>query len=311
MAWEFQTFNSDFILLGIFDHRPTHIFLFSRVLGVSAVAIMGNTLVVLFLYLNAQLHTPMYFLLSQLSLTDLVLISTTIPKMTFNYLSGSKSITMADCATHIFFYASLTGCECFLLAVMAYDCDVATCHPLRYTSLMRLKICGLMTASSWVLGSTDGVIDAVVTFSFSCCGFWVIAHFFCDFPFLLVIQCNDTSIFEEVLFYCCIMMILFPVAIIIASYARVLLTVILMGSGKGRHRAFATCSSHLMVVGTYYGAVLFMYMRPASNHSPTQDRMMSVFYTILTPTLNPLIYSFRNKEVACAFQVFRKGKTGE
>ena len=141
---------------------------------------------VLFPYLNAQLHTPMYFLFSQLSLTDLVLISTTIPKMAFNYLSGSKSITMADCATHIFFYASLTGCECFLLAVMAYDCNVATCHPLRYTSLMRLKICGLMTVSSWVLGSTDGVIDAVVTFSFSYCGSRVIAHFLCAFPFLLV-----------------------------------------------------------------------------------------------------------------------------
>ena len=264
-------------------------------------AIMGNTLVVLFLYLDTQLHTPMYFLLGQLSLMDLMLISTTVPKMAFNHLSGSKPITMADCATHIFIYTSLTGCECFLWAVMAYDCNVATCHPLRYTSLMRPKICGLMTASSWVLGSTDGVIDAVVTFSFSYCGSRVVAHF-CDFPFLLVIECNDTSIFEEVLFYCCIIIILFPVAVIIASYARVLLTVIHMGSGKGRHRVFATCSSHLMVVGMYYKQFCLctcdlLLIVP----HPGQDDVCLLHHHHSHTTLNPLIYSFHNKEVACAF----------
>ncbi|XP_057566124.1 olfactory receptor 2M3 [Hippopotamus amphibius kiboko] len=310
MAWENQTFNSDFILLGIFDHRPTHIFLFSLVLGISAVAFMGNTIMVLLIYLDTQLHTPMYFFLSQLSLMDLMLISTTVPKMAFNYLSGSKSISMAGCATQIFFYISLLGCECFLLSVMAYDRYVAICHPLRYTNLMSPQICGLLTASSWILGSTDGVIDAVATFSFSYCGSREIAHFFCDFPFLLSISCSDTSTFEEVLFYCCIIMVVFPVAVIIFSYARVILAVIHMGSGEGRHKAFATCSSHLMVVGMYYGAVLFIYMRPMSNRSPTQDKMVSIFYTILTPTLNPLIYSLRNKEVARAFlKFFGKGKT--
>ncbi|XP_057566127.1 olfactory receptor 2M3-like [Hippopotamus amphibius kiboko] len=311
MAWENQTFNSDFILLGIFDHSPTHILLFSLVLSISAVAFMGNTIMVLLIYLDTQLHTPMYFLLSQLSLMDLMLISTTVPKMAFNYLSGSKSISMAGCATQILFYTSLLGCECFLLAVMAYDRYVAICHPLRYTNLMSLKICGLLTASSWILGSTDGVIDAVATFSFSYCGSREIAHFFCDFPFLLIISCNDTSTFEEVLFYCCIIMVVFPVAVITASYARVILAVIRMGSGAGRHKAFATCSSHLMVVGMYYGAASFIYMRPISNHSSSQDKMVSIFYTILTPTLNPLIYSLRNKEVARAFlKVSRKGKTG-
>ncbi|XP_057566125.1 olfactory receptor 2M3-like [Hippopotamus amphibius kiboko] len=312
MAWENQTFNPDFILLGILDYSPTHILLFSLVLGVSAVAFMGNTIMVLLIYLDTQLHTPMYFFLSQLSLMDLMLISTTVPKMAFNYLSGSKSISMAGCATQILFYTSLLSCECFLLAVMAYDRYVAICHPLRYTSLMSPQICGLLTASSWILGSTDGVIDAVATFSFSYCGSREIAHFFCDFPFLLSISCSDTSTFEEVLFYCCIIMAVFPVAIIITYYARVILAVIHMGSGEGRRKAFATCSSHLMVVGLYYGAVLFIYMRPTSNRSPAQDRMVSIFYTILTPTLNPIIYCLRNKEVARAFlNVFGKVKTGE
>ena len=309
MALENQTFNSDFILLGIFDHSPTHIFLFSLVLGIFTVAFMGNTIMILLIYLDTQLHTPMYFLLSQLSLMDLMLICTTVPKMAYNYLSGSTSISFAGCATQIFFYTSLLGCECFLLAVMAYDRYSAICHPLRYTNLMSPKICGLMVASSWVLGSTDGVIDVAATFSFSYCGSREIAHFFCDFPFLLIISCNDTSIFEEVLFYCCIIMIVFPVAVVLVSYARVILAVIRMGSRKGCHKAFATCSSHLMVVGMYYGAGLFIYMRPTSNRSPTQDKMVSVFYTILTPMLNPLIYSLQNKEVARAFmKVLGKGK---
>uniref|UniRef100_A0A673SM45 G-protein coupled receptors family 1 profile domain-containing protein n=1 Tax=Suricata suricatta TaxID=37032 RepID=A0A673SM45_SURSU len=280
------TFNTDFILLGIFNHSPTHIFLFSLVLGIFTVAFMANTAMVLLIYLDTQLHTPMYFLLSQLSLMDLMLICTTVPKMAFNCLSGSKSITVAGRATQIFFYTTLLGCECFLLALMAYDRYIAICHPLRYPHLM-------------------------TTFSFSYCGSQEIAHF-SDFPTLLMISRNDTSTFEEVLFYCCIIMIVFPVSFIIASYACVMLAVIRMGSGEGRRKAFATCSSHLMVVGMYYGAALFIYMWPTSCHSPTQDKMVSVFYTILTPMLNPLIYSLRNKEVARAFmKVLGKGKSEE
>nr|XP_036850659.1 olfactory receptor 2M3-like [Manis javanica] len=312
MAWENQTFTSNFILLGIFDYSPTHIFLFSLVLGIFSVAFMGNTAMILLIYLDTHLHSPMYFLLSQLSLMDLMLICTTVPKMAFNYLSGNKFISVAGCATQIFFYTTLLSCECFLLAVMAYDRFIAICHPLRYPSLMSSKICGLMSASSWILGSTDGIIDAAATFSFSYCGSREIAHFFCDFPSLLIISCNDTSIFEEVLFYCCILMIVFPIAIIIAYYARVFLAVIRMGSGEGRRKALVTCSSHLMVVGMYYGTALFIYIQSTSDRSPTQNKMASLFYTILTPMLNPLIYSLRNKEVARAFRtLLERGKSGE
>ncbi|KAM6148430.1 uncharacterized protein O8D03_018873 [Erethizon dorsatum] len=302
MAGENQTFNSDFILLGIFDHSPTHTFLFTLVLAIFTVACVGNTAMVLLIYLDAQLHTPMYFLLSQLSLMDLMLICTTVPKMAVNFLSGRKSISLAGCATQIFFYVSLLGAECFLLAVMAYDRYIAICHPLRYTNLMSPKICRLMTAFSWILGSSDGIIDVVATFSFSYCGSREIAHFFCDFPSLLIHSCNDTSTFEEILFICCIVMIAFPVAIIIASYTRVILAIIHMGSGEGRRKAFATCSSHLAVVVIYYGTVMFMYIRPTSGRSPTWDKMVSAFYTILTPMLNPLIYSLRNREVSRAFR---------
>uniref|UniRef100_A0A8C8YFG7 Olfactory receptor n=1 Tax=Prolemur simus TaxID=1328070 RepID=A0A8C8YFG7_PROSS len=309
---ENQTFNSDFILLGLFNNSPTHTFFFVLVLGIFSVAFMGNTAIVLLICLDSQLHSPMYFLLNQLSLMDLMLICTTVPKMAFNYLSGKKSISLAGCGTQIFFYVSLLGAECFLLAAMAYDRYVAICQPLRYSLLMSQKICGLIAAASWILGSLDGVIETAVALSFSYCGAREIRHFFCDVPALLTLSCNDTLMFERMIFICCAIMLLFPVAVIIASYACIILAVIHLGSGEGRRKTFATCSSHLMVVGMYYGAAMFMYMRPTSAHSPTQDKLVSAFYTILTPMLNPLIYSLRNKEVARAFtKILGKGKSGE
>ncbi|XP_036733076.2 olfactory receptor 2M3-like [Manis pentadactyla] len=314
MAWENQTFTSNFILLGIFNYSPTHIFLFSLVLGIFSVAFMGNTAMILLIYLDTHLHSPMYFLLSQLSLMDLMLICTTVPKMAFSYLSGRKSISLAACGAQIFFYVSLLGAECSLLAAMAYDRYVAVCCPLWYSApaLMSEKICDLMAASSWMLGSLDGIIEVAVALSFPYCGAWEIPHFFCDIPSLLTLSCANTSLFERMIFICCVIMLLFPVAVITASYARVLLAVIHMRSGDSRRKAFATCSSHLVVVGMYYGAAMFIFMRPASDRSPTQDKTVSAFYTILTPMLNPLIYSLRNKEVARAFRtVLGRGQSGE
>ncbi|XP_052014411.1 olfactory receptor 2M3-like [Apodemus sylvaticus] len=301
IQWNNWTRNSDFILLGLFDHSPLHTFFFSLILGIFFMAFIGNSMMVILIYLDAHLHTPMYILLSQLSLMDLMLISTTVPQMAFNFLSGNKSISMAGCGLQIFFYVSLLGSECFLLTAMAYDRYVAICYPLRYPILMSHKICSLMAASSWILGSLDGIIDVAAALSFSYCGTREIPQFFCDIPALMTLSCSDTLIFEKIIFFCCVIMLIFPVVIIIASYIRVIFAVLNMGSSESRHKAFTTCSSHLMVVGIYYGAAMFIYMRPSSSHSPNQDKIVSAFYTILTPLLNPLIYSFCNKEVARAF----------
>ncbi|XP_049730625.1 olfactory receptor 2M4-like [Elephas maximus indicus] len=298
MGWGNESFHFEFILLGIFDHSPTHTFLFSLVLAISTVAFMENTAMVLTIYLDTQLHTPMYFLLSQLSLVDLMLVCTTVPKMAFNYLSGRKFISLEGCGTQILFYVSLLGAECFLLAVMAYDRYVAICHPLRYTILMNQKLCMLLTVASWILGSLDGIIVLAAALSFTYCSSLEIHHFFCDVAALLPLSCTDTSAFERLLFTCCVVMLILPVSVIIISYSCVLQAVICMGSGESRRKSFTTCSSHLSVVGLYYGAGMFMYMRPAPNHTPNQDKMVSAFYTILTPMLNPLIYSVRNKEVS-------------
>ena len=182
MAWENQTLNSNFILRGIFDYSPTHIFHFSLVLGTFSVAFMGNTATILLIYLDTHLHTPMYFLLSQLSLMDLMLICTTVPKMAFSYLSDSKSNSLASCGAQIFLYVSLLGAECSLLAAIAYDRYVAICCPLRYSAPKSQKICGLMAASSWILGSLDGVIEVAVALSFPYCGAQEIPHFFLRYP---------------------------------------------------------------------------------------------------------------------------------
>ncbi|XP_004586613.2 olfactory receptor 2M4-like [Ochotona princeps] len=310
MPWVNHTFNPTFILLGIFDHSLTHTFLFTLVLAIFLVALMGNSAMVLLICVDTQLHTPMYILLSQLSLMDLMLICTTVPKMAFNYLSGRRTISLAGCGTQIFFYVSLLGVECFLLAAMSYDRYVAICQPLRYPILMSHKVCGLLAAASWLLGSLDGLIVLVATLLFSYCGSLEIHHFFCDVAALLPLSCTDTSAFETLLFICCVVMLIFPVTVIIISYSHVLGAVLRMGSTEGRHKALATCSSHLSVVGLYYGAAMFMYMRPASSHTPDEDKMVSTFYTILTPMLNPLIYSLRNREVARALKkLLRKGKT--
>ncbi|XP_003479785.1 olfactory receptor 2M4-like [Cavia porcellus] len=298
MGWGNQTFHSDFILLGIFSHSPIHTFLFTLVLAIFTVACVGNMAMVLLIYLDAQLHTPMYFLLSQLSLMDLMLICTTVPKMAINFLSERKSISLAGCGTQIFFYVSLLGAECFLLAAMAYDRYAAICQPLRYPVLMSRKLCVLLIAACWILGSLDGIIVLTAALSFSYCHSLEIHHFFCDVAALLPLSCTDTSTFERLLFICCVVMLIFPVAVIVTSYSCVLQAVIHMGSGESRRKAFATCSSHLVVVGLYYGAAMFMYMRPASLHTPEQDTMVSAFYAILTPMLNPLIYSLRNREVS-------------
>uniref|UniRef100_A0A8D2AU13 Olfactory receptor n=1 Tax=Sciurus vulgaris TaxID=55149 RepID=A0A8D2AU13_SCIVU len=273
VPWELgnQIFSPVFVLLGIFNHSPTHTFLFILVLGIFMVAFMGNSTMVLLIYLDTQLHTPMYFLLSQLSLMDLMLICTIVPKMAFNYLSGRNSISLASCGTQIFFYVSLLGAECFLLAAMAYDRYVAICHPLWYPILKNQKLCVLLVVASWILGSLDSIFVLAAALSFSYYSSLEIHHFFCDIAGLLPLSCTDTSAFERLLFICCVVMLILPVSVIIMSYSHVLQAELLMGSGESQRKAFTTCSSHLSVVGLYYRAAMFMYMRPASTHTAEQD----------------------------------------
>ncbi|XP_032324759.1 LOW QUALITY PROTEIN: olfactory receptor 2T8 [Camelus ferus] len=294
--------TSDFILLGLFNHTGAHLFLFVMVLMMAFTSLVGNALILVLILLDPQLHRPMYFLLSQLSLMDLLLVCTIVPKMAADYLTDRKSISPAGCGLQIFFFLSLGGGECFLLAAMSYDRYVAVCHPLRYSVLMSRQSCLRMILGSWFLGAADGLMQAAATLSFSFCSAREMDHFFCEAPTLVRLACADTSAFEYVMYICCVLMLLVPLSLILTSYGLILAAVLQMRSNEARKKAFATCSSHLSVVGLFFGAAIFTYMRPKSYRSANHDKVVSVYYTVFTPVLNPLIYSLRNSEVKGALR---------
>ncbi|EHA98881.1 Olfactory receptor 2T12 [Heterocephalus glaber] len=286
--------TTDFILLGLFRHTRLHLFFFALVQAVAIASLLGNSLMALLIRQDPQLHMPMYFLFTP---SCLMLVSTTVPKMADGFLSGKTSISPAGCGMQIFVSLTLGGGESFLLAAMAYDRCVAVCHPLRYPTLMSRQLCLQMTMGSWFLGAADGLMQAAATLSFTYCGAHDIDHFFCEAPMLLRLACSDTSVFENVMYICCILMLLIPLSLILTSYSLILGAVLHMHSTEACKKAFATCSSHLAVVGLFYGPAIFIYMRPKSYRSADHDKVVSAFYTIFTPMLNPVIYSLRNNEV--------------
>ncbi|XP_045397340.1 olfactory receptor 2AE1-like [Lemur catta] len=297
-----QTYLTDFILEGLFDDSLTHLFLFSLTMVVFLIAVGGNSLTILLIYADPRLHTPMYFLLSQLSLMDLMHVSTTIPKMATNYLLGKKSISFVGCAAQHFLYLSLGGAECLLLALMSYDRYVAICHPLRYTVLMNKKVGLMMAVMSWLGASINSLVYTVTLMHFPFCGSRKIRHFYCEYPAVVKLVCGDISFYETIVYISSILLLLLPILLVSTSYAFILHSVIHMRSAGSKRNAFATCSSHLIVVSLWFGACIFSYMRPRSQHTPLQDKVGSVFYSIITPTLNPIIYTLRNKDIAKALR---------
>ncbi|CAO2642725.1 Olfactory receptor 56 [Lemmus lemmus] len=243
------------------------------------VALSGNGLMILLILVDSHLHSPMYFFLSWLSLMDLMLISTIVPRMAADFLMGRGSISFTGCGLQILFFLTLLGDECFLLAFMAYDRYVAISNPLRYSVVMSRRVCWFMVAGSWLFGLVDGLIQAVFTLRFPYCGSQEIDHFFCEVPAVLKLACADTSLYETMIYVCCVLMLLLPFSVISASYLRILVAVLRMRSAEGRQKAFATCSSHMMVVSLFYGAAMITYMRPQAYHSSKQDKVVSAFYT--------------------------------
>ncbi|XP_005341494.2 olfactory receptor 2T29 [Ictidomys tridecemlineatus] len=293
---------ADFILVGFFRQSQHPALLCMVIFMVFLIALSGNAVLIILIHSNTQLHTPMYFFISQLSLMDMMYISITVPKMLLDQVLGVSTISVPECGIQMFLYVTLAGSEFFLLAAMAYDRYVAICHPLRYPVLMNHRVCLLLASGCWFLGSVDGFLFTPVTMTFPFCRSWEIQHFFCEVPAVLKLSCSDTSLYEVFMYLCCVLMLLIPVTVISGSYYFILLTIHRMNSAEGRKKALATCSSHMMVVILFYGAAIYTYMLPRSSHTPEKDMMVSVFYTILTPVLNPLIYSLRNKDVMGALK---------
>lgn len=296
------TGESDFILVGIFSQSNHPALLCVVIFVVFLMALTGNAVLILLIHFDAHLHTPMYFFISQLSLMDVMYISMTVPKMLINQIMGINNISAPECGMQMFLYVTLAGSECFLLATMAYDRYMAICHPLHYPVLMNHRLCLLLASGCWFLGSVDGFMLTPITMTFPFCRSREIHHFFCEVPAVMKLSCSDTSLYEAVMYLCCVLMLLIPVTVISSSYSFILFTIHRMNSAEGRKKAFATCSSHMMVVILFYGAAVYTYMLPTSYHTPEKDMIVSVFYTILTPVLNPLIYSLRNKDVMGALK---------
>uniref|UniRef100_A0A4X2KL67 Olfactory receptor n=1 Tax=Vombatus ursinus TaxID=29139 RepID=A0A4X2KL67_VOMUR len=295
---------SGFFLLGLFPPTKIGLLFFLLVILIFLIAFLGNSTMILLIWMDHHLHTPMYFLLSQLSLMDLMYICSTVPKVAVNFLSGDNSISLVSCGFQSFCFLLTGGSEALLLVSMAYDRYVAIFHPFHYAILMNKRMCLLMTVGSWLSSSINAICHTVYALSMTYCKSRIINHFFCDIPAMVTLACTDTWAYEYTVFFSTSLFLLVPFLGIMASYGRVFYAVHHMHSSQGRKKkkAFSTCSSHLTVVVMYYGPFIFTYMRPKSYHTPGQDKVLAILYTILTPMLNPIIYSLRNKDVLCALK---------
>ncbi|XP_014379462.1 olfactory receptor 1020-like [Alligator sinensis] len=291
-----------FILLGLTDCLELQAHLFAMFLVIYIITLVWNLGMIMLIKISPQLHTPMYFFLSNLSFVDTCSTSVITPKMLATFYSDGKSITFFGCMVQQLLYSVFVSVEAFLLAVMAYDRYVAVCNPLLYSTVMSHMVCLRLVVGSYTVAFTSAIVQVSCTFSLSFCGSNRIPHFFCDIHPLLKISCTDTHINEIVLFvFTCIVGLPTSLEIFI-SYAYILCTILKIPSAKGRNKAFSTCASHLMAVTVFYGSTLFIYLRITPSYSLDQNKVASVFYTVMIPMLNPLIYSLRNKDVKDAIR---------
>ncbi|XP_031240388.1 olfactory receptor 2AG2-like [Mastomys coucha] len=302
MEFKNSTFGSGFILVGILNGSDYPELLCATITFLYTLALTSNGLLLLVITVDTRLHVPMYLLLRQLSLIDLLLTSVITPKAVMDFLLRDNTISFGGCALQMFIELVLGGSEDLLLAFMAYDRYVAICHPLNYMILMSPRVCWLMVTASWILAIQMALGFTLNTMQYPFCKSRQIRHLFCEIPPLLELACADTSSYKLVVYLVGVLMLILPLTAIFFSYARILFTVLHMPSNESRKKALVTCSSHMTVVGMYYGALTVMYFLPSSYHNPKQDNILSVFYTIVTPALNPLIYSLRNKEVTGALR---------
>uniref|UniRef100_A0A8C7BEJ6 Olfactory receptor n=1 Tax=Neovison vison TaxID=452646 RepID=A0A8C7BEJ6_NEOVI len=299
---ENNTEVTEFILLGLTNAPELQIPLFIMFTLIYLITLVGNMGMIVLILLDTHLHTPMYFFLSNLSLVDFCYSTTVTPKVMAGFLVGDKVISYNACAAQMLFFVALATVENFLLASMAYDRFAAVCKPLHYTTTMTTGVCASLAMGSYIYGFLNASIHIRDTFSLSFCMSNLVHHFFCDVPAVMALSCSDRHISELVLVVVASFNIFFALFIILISYLFIFITILKMRSAKGYQKALSTCASHLTTVSIFYGTVIFMYSQPTSSHSMDSDKIASVFYTMVIPMLNPLVYSLRNKEVKTAFK---------
>ncbi|XP_071068905.1 olfactory receptor 7A17-like [Dasypus novemcinctus] len=304
-----ETQISEFFLLGFSEDPEVQPLLFWLFLSIYLLTIFGNLLIILVFITDSHLHTPMYFFISNLSLCDIGLSSTTVPKMLVNIQAQSRAITYTGCITQMYFFTIFAGLDDFLLAVMAYDRFVAICHPLHYTVIMNPQICVLMVLGSWIMSFIHSCLQGLKVLWLSFCTHAEIPHFFCELRQMIQLACSDT-------FFNCLAMYLIhgvmggsPLGWILFSYSKIVSSIRAISSAQGKYKAFSTCVSHLLVVSLFYCTGVGMYISSAASHNTHSGSSASVMYTVITPMLNPFIYSLRNKDIRGALNKCFGGKS--
>ncbi|XP_016080510.1 PREDICTED: olfactory receptor 13C3-like [Miniopterus natalensis] len=301
-----QTFVSEFILLGLSGYPKIEIIYFVLILIMYLVILTGNGVLIIVSIFDSRLHTPMYFFLGNLSFLDICYTSSSVPSTLVSLISKKRNISFSGCAVQMFFGFAMGSTECLLLGMMAFDRYVAICNPLRYPVVMSRAVCALMASVSWLSGGLNSIVQTSLAMQLPFCGNNVINHFTCEILAVLKLACADISLNIVTMVISNAVFLVLPLLAIAFSYVLILCTVLSLHSGPGRRKAFSTCSAHLAVVVIFYGTIFFMYAKPRSQERPgggqlqASDKLVSLFYGVVTPLLNPIIYSLRNNDVKAA-----------
>ncbi|XP_069506118.1 olfactory receptor 5V1-like [Ambystoma mexicanum] len=297
MEAENQTTTNEFIIVGFFDIPKLQIPLFVALTLIYPLTLVGNLLIMVIVYCNRDLHTPMYFFLTNLSFIDIIYTTTIAPKMLAQAFQDSAHVSLSDCVVQIYFFLATMSVELILLSLMAYDRYVAICSPLRYMTIMNKAVCIQMAAGSWIVGLLDALPHSLLLSRLSYCESHTINHFFCDVTALMTLSCTSTRTIEATAYGLGTLIGFLPFIFIITSYINIISAVLKIQSSKGRHKVFSTCVSHLTVVILFYGSICSTYMRPKSTQSMYSNKLMSLSYIAVTPLCNPIIYSLKNKDI--------------
>ncbi|XP_006898879.1 PREDICTED: olfactory receptor 7G3-like [Elephantulus edwardii] len=302
MKPENQTSISEFLLLGLSQGPEHNPILFALFLSMFVVTVFGNLLIILIIISDSHLHTPMYFFLSNLSLTDICFTSTTVPKMLTNLHTQSKSISSSGCITQMYFFMVFGGMDTFLLTLMAYDRFIAICHPLHYSVIMNLRLCGSLVLVSWFISIMYSLMQSLLVLPLSFCEHLTIKHFYCELAEILTITCSDIFINYILLYMVTGLLGIVPFSGVIFSYTRIISSILKIPSTDGKYKAFSTCGSHLFVVSLFYGTGFCVCLSSGISPSSWRSMVTSVMYTVVTPMLNPFIYSLRNRDIKKSLQ---------
>ena len=291
-----------FILLGFSDQPHLEMLLLLVVSIIYILTLMGNTAIILLSYFNPKLHTPMYFFLSNLSFLDLCFTTSVVPQMLWNLKGPDKTISYTGCVIQLYVALGLGSTECVLLTVMAYDRFNAICRPLHYGVIMYPKLLQQLAALAWISGFVESTVQTILVFQLPLCSHHMVDDFMCEEPALIKTACVDTTFLENELSIASVLYVVIPLGLILASYGCIVRNVLRIKSTGGRRKAFGTCGSHLIVVVLFFGTLASIYIQPKSKNTQKYSKFLTLFYTVVTPSLNPLIYTLRNKEAKWALR---------